>query len=53
MRDNIAQHVHDGVDEIIYVVAGDGAMRIGEEESPLHAGSLVFVPNGNGHSMGR
>lgn len=53
MRDNIAQHVHDGVDEIIYVVAGDGAMRIGEEESPLHAGSLVFVPNGSGHSMGR
>jgi Mannose-6-phosphate isomerase len=50
---HIAQHVHDGVDEIIYVVAGDGAMRIGEEESPLHAGSLVFVPNGNGHSMGR
>jgi hypothetical protein len=53
MRDSIASHVHDGVDEIIYVVAGEGAMRIGQEETPLRAGSLVFVPNGNGHSMER
>ena len=53
MRDSIASHIHDGVDEIIYVVAGEGAMRIGQEETPLRAGSLVFVPNGNGHSMER
>jgi hypothetical protein len=53
MRDNIATHVHDGIDEIIYVVAGEGAMRIGEAESAIRAGSLVFVPNGNGHSIER
>jgi hypothetical protein len=53
MRDNIAPHVHDRVDEVIYVVAGEGAVRIGEEESPIRAGSLVFVPNGNGHSIER
>jgi hypothetical protein len=53
MRDNLAPHVHDGVDEIIYVVAGEGAMKIGQEETPLRAGSLVFVPNGSGHSIER
>jgi hypothetical protein len=53
MRDSLAPHVHDGVDEIIYVVAGEGAMKIGQEETPLRAGSLVFVPNGSGHSMER
>jgi hypothetical protein len=53
MRDNIAPHVHDRVDEVIYVVAGEGAVRIGEEENPIRAGSLVFVPNGNGHSIER
>jgi Cupin domain len=53
MREAIAAHVHDGVDEIIYVVAGDGSMRIGNDESPIHAGSLVFVPNGDNHSIGR
>jgi hypothetical protein len=53
LRDNIAPHVHDRVDEVIYVVAGEGAVRIGEEENPIRAGSLVFVPNGNGHSIER
>ena len=53
MRDNLASHVHDGIDEIIYVVAGEGAIRIGEEETAIRAGSLVFVPNGNGHSLAR
>jgi len=53
MRDAIATHVHDGIDEIIYVVAGDGSMRIGNDESPIHAGSLVYVPNGDNHSIGR
>ena len=53
MHDNLAPHVHDGVDEIIYVVAGEGAMKIGQDESPLRAGSLVFVPNGSGHSLER
>jgi hypothetical protein len=53
MRDNIAPHVHDRVDEVIYVVAGEGAVRIGEEENPIRAGSLVVVPNGNGHSIER
>jgi hypothetical protein len=53
MRDNIAQHVHDRVDEVIYVVAGEGAIRIGEEDNAIRAGSLVFVPNGSGHSIER
>jgi hypothetical protein len=53
MRDNIAQHVHDRVDEVIYVVAGEGAIRIGETDNPVRAGSLVFVPNGSGHSLER
>jgi hypothetical protein len=53
MRENIAPHVHDRVDELIYVVAGDGVVRIGAEQNPIRAGSLVFVPNGSGHSIER
>ncbi|MGH9421120.1 MAG: cupin domain-containing protein [Thermoanaerobaculia bacterium] len=53
MRDNIASHVHDRVDEVIYVVAGEGAVRIGEQENAIHAGSLVFVPNGTEHGLER
>jgi hypothetical protein len=53
MRENIAQHVHDRIDELIYVVAGEGAVRLGEEQNPIRAGSLVFVPNGSAHSIER
>jgi hypothetical protein len=53
MRENIAPHVHDRVDELIYVVAGDGVVRIGTDQNLIRAGSLVFVPNGSGHSIER
>jgi mannose-6-phosphate isomerase-like protein (cupin superfamily) len=53
MREPVARHVHDRLDEIIYVVAGEGTIRIGEDATPLRAGSLVVVPNGSGHSFER
>jgi hypothetical protein len=53
MREGLARHVHDRLDEIIYVVAGEGAVRIGEETTALRAGSLVVIPNGTGHALER
>jgi Cupin domain len=53
MREGVARHVHERADEIIYVVAGEGAVRIGEEATALRAGSLVLVPNGSGHAFER
>lgn len=53
MRDGIARHVHDRLDEIIYVVAGEGAVRIGEETTPIRAGGLVVLPNGTAHAFER
>jgi hypothetical protein len=54
MREGVAQHVHEGADEIVYVVAGEGSVQIGEAAAtPLRAGSLVVVPNGSGHAFER
>jgi len=53
MREGVAQHVHDVGDEVIYVVAGEGAVRIGEAATPVRAGSLVVVTNGTGHAFER
>jgi hypothetical protein len=53
MREGVAQHVHQGGDEVIYVVAGEGTVRIGETPTPLRAGSLVVVTNGIGHALER
>jgi hypothetical protein len=53
LREGIARHVHEQADEIVYVVAGEGAVRIGEEATPVRAGSLVLVPSGSGHGFER
>jgi hypothetical protein len=49
MREGIAQHAHERLDEILYVVAGEGTVRIGEQASPVRAGSLLVVTSGTGH----
>src|SRR5262245_22584280 len=46
MRDSVAAHVHERVDEIINVVAGEAAVRIGDEPVAVRPGSLVVVPRG-------
>jgi mannose-6-phosphate isomerase-like protein (cupin superfamily) len=53
MREAVARHVHDRVDEVIYVVAGEGAVRIGDEAVAVRPGSLVVVPHGAGHGFER
>jgi cupin superfamily acireductone dioxygenase involved in methionine salvage len=53
MREGVAQHVHASGDEVIYVVAGEGTVRIGEAATPVRAGSLVVVTNGTGHAFER
>ena len=53
MREAVARHVHESLDEVIYVVAGEGAVRIGEETVSVRAGSLVVVPHGSGHGFER
>jgi hypothetical protein len=51
LHEGIAAHVHDRVDEIVYVIAGEGAVHMGDQATPLRAGSLVVVPNGKSHSF--
>jgi mannose-6-phosphate isomerase-like protein (cupin superfamily) len=63
MREPIAAHTHD-LDEILYVVAGDGAVRIRpaagggggeshEETMAVSAGTLSVIPRGISHAIER
>lgn len=36
-------------DEVYYVVSGRGTIRVGAEDRPVRAGSLVFVAAGEAH----
>jgi len=51
MREAVAQHVHENADEIIYVVAGEGTVRIGDAATPVRPGSLVVVTNRTSHAF--
>jgi Carboxypeptidase regulatory-like domain/Cupin domain len=53
VRDSIASHVHDRMDEVIYVVAGEGAVKMADGTKTINAGTLVVVPRGSDHAFER
>lgn len=44
-------HTHVGQDKLYYVVAGQGMVRVGEEETPVSAGDLVLAKAGEPHAL--
>jgi len=53
LRDPIAEHNHSNLDEVLYVVAGEGTVHLGSIQSNVSAGALVVVPHGTPHSIDR
>jgi len=53
LRDSLALHTHADVDEILYVVAGDGVVRVRDETMMLAPGSLTVIPRGLPHATER
>jgi mannose-6-phosphate isomerase-like protein (cupin superfamily) len=45
------EHFHRQSEEIYYVVAGHGRMRLGEEEADVGAGNCVVIPPGVRHKL--
>jgi hypothetical protein len=53
LREALAEHVHADADEVLYVIAGEGAVRFGGEAVPIAAGSVSVVPHGTRHLVER
>jgi mannose-6-phosphate isomerase-like protein (cupin superfamily) len=51
MRDPVAAHTHRDADEMLYVVAGEASLRIGDVEQRISAGWFSMVPRGTAHSL--
>jgi mannose-6-phosphate isomerase-like protein (cupin superfamily) len=51
LRDSWLMHTHDNAAEWIYVVAGEGALRIGETNQRLQAGTFSLVPHTVSHAL--
>jgi mannose-6-phosphate isomerase-like protein (cupin superfamily) len=53
LRDPLAIHTHPNLDEVLYVVAGEGAVRIRDQSTAVSAGSLSVIPRGVPHAIER
>jgi mannose-6-phosphate isomerase-like protein (cupin superfamily) len=53
LHDALASHAHTDLDEVLYVVAGDGAVRVQDRLTPIAAGSLTVIPRGVKHEVER
>jgi mannose-6-phosphate isomerase-like protein (cupin superfamily) len=51
LRDTWLSHAHEDADEWIYVVAGEGMLRIGASDQRLQAGTFSLVPHGKAHAL--
>lgn len=52
-RENIAEHRHVEVDEVLYVVAGEGAVTIDGKDHTLAPAWYALVPRGLSHTITR
>ncbi len=46
-----AEHFHPVAEEIYYFLAGEGRMRLGEDEAAIAAGDCVVIPPGTAHKL--
>jgi hypothetical protein len=53
LREALKSHTHASLDEILYVVAGEGAIYIQGQSTPVTPGSLSVVPRGLQHAIER
>lgn len=54
LRDSVGEHTHADLDEVLYVVAGEGAIRLGGADgSVVGPGFLTVVPHGTAHAIER
>src|SRR5207247_6802668 len=53
LQDPVAEHTHSDMDEVLYVVAGDGTVFLGTQETQVSGrdASLVVVPHGTPHRI--
>lgn len=43
-------HAHDDMEEVYYVISGEGVMVVGEDEFPIRTGDALYVPPGAFHT---
>jgi mannose-6-phosphate isomerase-like protein (cupin superfamily) len=53
IKEPVGEHVHGDADETLYVVAGEGVLRMNGRDTPLAAASFAVIPRGVPHTLTR
>lgn len=53
LRESTKEESSPDADEVIYVVAGEGTLRLGNKDVPLDSSALAVVPRGTARSLSR
>ena len=53
IREPWTDRQHDGADAMLYVIGGEGTIRLDGRDTPLEAGSFASVPRGSSYSLTR
>ena len=53
LHEAIGEHMHADMDEVLYIVAGEGTIRARGESSTVSAGALSVIPHGVPHAIER
>jgi mannose-6-phosphate isomerase-like protein (cupin superfamily) len=47
----VSPHHHNAIEEIYYILSGDGEMLVGDETRRVGPGDAVYIPKGHRHSL--
>jgi len=47
----VTPHVHKDVEEVYYILEGNGEMRIGDEKRLVGAGDVIYIPPEKVHTL--
>ena len=47
----VTPHYHRDLEEIYYIVSGEGLMTVGENSREVGVGDAVYIPRGHRHSL--
>jgi mannose-6-phosphate isomerase-like protein (cupin superfamily) len=53
IRETLTSHTHADADEMVYLVAGDATLKIGDKDTQISAGWFGIVPRGSPHSVAK
>ena len=51
VNDSLAVHSHADADEVLYIIAGEATLKLGDKEQTLAPGWFSLVPRGMSHSL--